>query len=234
MELTTKICIKCDIEKSLDEFYSKKSNKDGKHRKCKLCVKEESKTYNENNKEKITEQRKINYCKNAINAKKSRHKYYNKNKDSILKQKKEYYELNKNEIKEKAKAHYHNNTEKAKNRNKIYREKNRDELLAKKRQYNKTYIAKLSSINSKHKRKSIIKQGNVTTQQLKDLYQNTTNCYWCNNKFIDNNIHLDHYVPLSKGGQHTISNLVLSCPACNMQKYNKDPIEFALEKGKLF
>ena len=41
----------------------------------------------------------------------------------------------------------------------------------------------------------------------------------------DRNTHLDHYMPLSKGGAHSISNVVWSCAACNLTKNNKLPIK---------
>src|SRR6267142_931605 len=33
--------------------------------------------------------------------------------------------------------------------------------------------------------------------------------------------HLDHFVPSSKGGPTVLSNLVLSCPGCNMAKADR-------------
>lgn len=263
MEYTTKICTKCNCEKELTEFYFRKTM-NTYYNDCKICKrkyakenhdtnKENSKIvkkqYYENNKDKIIESRKKTYLKNKdkINqkkkewyynnldkAKEKRDKYYEENKEKLLIQKKEYYNNNKEKIKQKAIQHYHNNIETSKERHKKYIEKNKESYLAKKRLYNKTDTAKLSSLNSTHKRKAIIKNGDVTTQQLKELYQNTKNCYWCDCKLEKGNIHLDHYVALSKGGTHSINNLVLSCPTCNMQKYNKDPIEFAKQKGKLF
>ena len=58
-------------------------------------------------------------------------------------------------------------------------------------------------------------------------------CYWCN-VVCNDNYHIDHYEPLSKGGKHILSNLVISCPTCNLTKNAKDPYEFALTKWKLF
>lgn len=260
--MNTKICAKCNCKKELTEFYFRKTM-NIYYNDCKLCKKKYAKEnhdnnkenskivkkrYYQNNKEKIIKDRKESYIKNkeVINqkkkewyyknlykAKKQREKYYIENKEKLLNQKKEYYNSNKEKIKEQSRQHYHSNVEELRKTHKIYIEKNKESYLAKKRIYNKTDSAKLSSINSKHKRKAIIKNGDVTTKQLKELYQNTKVCYWCNEKLVKGNIHLDHYFPLSKGGTHSTSNLVLSCPTCNMQKYNKDPIEFAIQKGKL-
>lgn len=58
-------------------------------------------------------------------------------------------------------------------------------------------------------------------------------CYWCNTKCADE-YHVDHYQPLSKGGEHRISNLVIACPTCNLRKNAKDPLEFAASVGRLF
>lgn len=37
---------------------------------------------------------------------------------------------------------------------------------------------------------------------------------------------LDHYVPISKGGPHTLANVRPSCVSCNRSKHNVDPEEF--------
>jgi 5-methylcytosine-specific restriction endonuclease McrA len=58
-------------------------------------------------------------------------------------------------------------------------------------------------------------------------------CYWCSKKCADE-YHIDHYQPLSKGGEHRTSNLVIACPTCNLRKNAKDPLEFAASVGRLF
>lgn len=57
-------------------------------------------------------------------------------------------------------------------------------------------------------------------------------CYWCNARCPDD-YHIDHYVPLSRGGLHEIENLVIACPDCNRRKSAKDPLDFAQEVGRL-
>ena len=54
--MNSKICVVCNIEKSIENFYSK-------HRECKQCnIKRSRKRYNEN-KDKISNQQKIYYEK---------------------------------------------------------------------------------------------------------------------------------------------------------------------------
>lgn len=46
-------------------------------------------------------------------------------------------------------------------------------------------------------------------------------CYWCRKRFSPKCCHVDHIVPLNKGGQHAIQNLCISCSGCNMKKHDK-------------
>ena len=64
----TKVCNKCNIEKDVTEFYSSR-------KKCKTCIIEYQREYNQNNKEK-------------------RKKYLKENKEKISKKGKEYYQKN--------------------------------------------------------------------------------------------------------------------------------------------
>jgi 5-methylcytosine-specific restriction endonuclease McrA len=60
-------------------------------------------------------------------------------------------------------------------------------------------------------------------------------CYWCGKK-CEKGYCVDHYEPLSKGGKHEASNLVIACRSCNSRKSAKDPEQFRAETwhGTLF
>ena len=45
--------------------------------------------------------------------------------------------------------------------------------------------------------------------------------------------HLDHIIPMAKGGLHEDANLQILCAFCNMSKNAKDPLVFARERGML-
>jgi 5-methylcytosine-specific restriction endonuclease McrA len=51
-------------------------------------------------------------------------------------------------------------------------------------------------------------------------------CHWCGNLFSPNQCHVDHVIPISRGGAHCLSNLVVACAKCNMQKHDKMPEEW--------
>lgn len=46
-------------------------------------------------------------------------------------------------------------------------------------------------------------------------------CRYCGIKLGKEEWHLDHIVPVSKGGKHTKDNVCVSCPSCNLGKGNK-------------
>lgn len=51
-------------------------------------------------------------------------------------------------------------------------------------------------------------------------------CHWCKKEVQKGNRHVDHKIPLSKGGKHCVTNLLASCAFCNLSKGGKLPEEF--------
>ena len=45
--------------------------------------------------------------------------------------------------------------------------------------------------------------------------------------------HIDHIVPLARGGHNGRRNLQLLCAPCNWSKHKKDPIDWARDNGRL-
>ena len=67
--------------------------------------------------------------------------------------------------------------------------------------------------------------GSVTVEFLKILYS-YKNCYYCEKYTCKNKRTADHKTPLSRGGRHAASNLVMACQSCNSSKRNKTEAEF--------
>jgi len=53
-------------------------------------------------------------------------------------------------------------------------------------------------------------------------------CYLCGKLIPKGHRHVDHIMPLSKGGKHKPSNLAVACDTCNLSKYNKLPNEVGI------
>ena len=50
-------------------------------------------------------------------------------------------------------------------------------------------------------------------------------CWWCECD-LNGVYHIDHRIPLTRGGTHNPENIVISCPHCNLTKNNKMPWEW--------
>jgi hypothetical protein len=98
-----KICTKCKLEKSFDDFYKCKNKKHGLSSQCKDCESKRKKIFNATKPKKEYDKEKIK----EINK-----RYYLNNKEKIKEKVKEYYSLNQNKIKIKNKYYYSNNKEK--------------------------------------------------------------------------------------------------------------------------
>jgi 5-methylcytosine-specific restriction endonuclease McrA len=57
-------------------------------------------------------------------------------------------------------------------------------------------------------------------------------CHWCS-KSVRKRYHVDHIIPLSKGGGNGPRNLCITCQPCNQSKHAKDPIDWARQLGRL-
>jgi len=83
------------------------------------------------------------------------------------------------------------------------------------------------------KRRAFKVNGSINSSFIKQLmdYQKCM-CVVCR-KDISKSFHLDHIVPISKGGNSEKYNLQLLCPECNLRKWNKSPIDFMQSMGYL-
>jgi 5-methylcytosine-specific restriction endonuclease McrA len=57
-------------------------------------------------------------------------------------------------------------------------------------------------------------------------------CAYCYKTTED--MQIDHFFPVSKGGKHELSNLVPACKHCNCSKNNKNPYDWICEKFSPF
>ena len=130
-----KKCIRCAIEKSLDQFGNNKNNEEGKSKYCKECERLRGIEYRNKNRKKVNESSKNWRINNPENYKKTIEKYLDKNpnmksterakiykqdinyQEKERKRRKDYYKNNIVIEREKRKDYYHKNKKKEREKN---------------------------------------------------------------------------------------------------------------------
>ena len=130
---------------------------------------------------------------------------------------------------------YQEQREKLLAQSRLNHQANRESRIERQKEWAKENPERVREIKRAYKlrRKSIETTGDTTREVAAWAKDQKKVCHWCGVK-CDDDYHIDHYYPLSKGGKHEVSNLVIACPTCNMRKNAKDPYDFAQERGRLF
>ena len=107
-------------------------------------------------------------------------------------------------------------------------ETHKDEVKDYMKKYRQRKEFSIQDRTYKHSRRARIKSscdGTISKEFLQTLLVKQNHlCYYCNTALNKGNTHLDHYIPISKGGAHSVGNVVFACCSCNLAKGAKVPI----------
>lgn len=231
-----KLCSSCNLEKPRCDFSPDARATSGLQPACKAC-----------NNAKRLERRRADpeaaraKCREYVSR--NRERVYAKNAESrarhaekIKAQKKAAYDLVKNDPAFLAKRDAYTKSRKDIKReyDKNYRSRDPEGQKARARAWVKANPEKRAAVTRAYSaRRRSQTDGGVSTRDLHEWTEAKPKvCYWCGSR-CKSNYHVDHYVPLSRGGKHEIENLVIACAPCNLKKNAKDPFDFAREVGRL-
>jgi len=108
--------------------------------------------------------------------------------------------------------------------------KNKEHHKNKRKEYLKTEKGRISYKRYTQKRYALKKTIVTTKIDYVRIYKrDNKKCKYCGKILKFKEIHIDHYIPLSKGGKHIESNLNTSCAFCNLSKGNKMPKEWRVD-----
>ena len=98
-----------------------------------------------------------------------------------------------------------------------YREANRDKVAARSQTYYQNNREQYA--DRRTKRRALKRGATVEKVSRKEVYERDNGrCHICGKKVSKKSWHLDHLIPLIKGGEHSYRNVAVSCPKCNMSK----------------
>ena len=78
---------------------------------------------------------------------------------------------------------------------------------------------------------AVVDDGTLTGSVLRRLFGDALQCPYCDEPMESRGKSLDHLVPLSKGGEHSILNVVVCCRRCNSRKHARTALEFVWMRG---
>lgn len=142
--------------------------------------------------------------------------YALKRADHLKEYRASYYQEHRDRIVKRVMAYYWDDPERARQqRRKYYR--------------SHPEVGRINSKLAKHRRRTA--EGWYTADDIRRMIrQQKGKCWWCGKKYGDN-YHLDHVIPIARGGTNDPSNLCLACAACNLSKHAKLPHEW---NGRMF
>lgn len=76
-------------------------------------------------------------------------------------------------------------------------------------------------LDHKHRRKAMESNARISGEVI--TRPKAGMCHYCKKKIAGKKLHLDHVVPLSRGGAHASYNIVVACSECNIRKHAKMP-----------
>lgn len=158
------------------------------------------------------------------------------------------YQKHKEKRKADAKNRYLSNREKSWTYAKEWRRVNRDkaraiarkwaannaEAMERWRKENPGKVRVYAAVAKSRRRiRIIVAGGSFTKYDIDRIYaMQRGRCAYCR-KELRSKYHIDHIVPLAKGGTNFPSNLQLCCGPCNVRKSDRDAIEYSRSVGLL-
>lgn len=233
-----KTCSQCgESFPATSVYFSQKGDRGGRLRsECKKCEKRNRRRHYELHGDVIRQRN--NERRDRADSEKRRLMaeqqlaWRERNREYLKAYKQRYYQSHRGELAQKNKRYKMAWNQKPENKQKE-RERMRLRRLdpayrEKEKAYRRSLRGRFSQVVRKQKRRALesVARGEHTAADIQKLYENQHGlCWWCQ-KRLKGEFHVDHRIPLSRGGTNDISNLVIACPQCNMSKGAKLPHEW--------
>lgn len=243
MDTPTKRCTKCGQEfpATLEFFYKWSYSCDGLTGQCKSCARERVNQWRknnpqkakemahrsrQNNKEKIAKRQKRYNETHREQAAERSHRWNERNPGKANERARQWYQDHREYVISKTQQHYRDNREKILNSRQAYNEAHRNDAKKRAKEWVKNHPWKTRASRIRRRARIRNAPGSHTAADIKLQYTSQKGlCWWCGRE-LDTTFHVDHRVPLIRGGSNAPENLVISCAKCNLSKHDKLPSEF--------
>ena len=147
---------------------------------------------------------------------------YESNRDAKIEASKSWYRENKERSRIRSKQYMEKHKERIRIRKIIYNQKNREKNRIRHRAWCLANPNRVDESNVKRKTRLVRQSnGSITSQEIAKMLKDTVKCPYCMTRVESSDKHVDHMIPLSKGGLHATYNLAVVCSKCNHRKKDK-------------
>lgn len=208
----SKRCSKCKQIKLPDDFCNLKSSKDGKDYRCRDCKRQEFKAWATRNAE-------YNYQRNK--------QWRAANPELSRATKNAWNRANPEKARARTRAWVAANPDKKRANNIAWEKANPEKIKAKGRNWAANNPHKVAQANLR--RQSRVRAKGIYAISKKEVTKLLSlPCFYCG---AFGKQTLDHVIPVSRGGAHSIGNLVTACKSCNSSKQAHTIMEWRKKKA---
>lgn len=208
--MENRVCSKCGEAKPLNQFEKDNRVPSGRGTRCRVCVREYARQWRNTNRDAYNA-----YFKS----------YYQQHKDEHAEDTSRWYRANKSKVRAAGRRRYAVNPDPLKEKRQRQYWAKPDRERANARRWRKANPIAHRAHEAHRRALKLHSNGKYTPADVQRLLETQAGlCHWCQS--LLDVYHVDHVVPLSRGGSNSAENIALACPSCNLRKKDKTPEEW--------